>query len=93
MDRFFAFTKFPENAARFNLMTNQKLALIATSGDECTSNCDLLSEALKRLANYAKIQYLGYFAAQDKGYENMNRKEVADGAGAFAEKCIKATSQ
>ena len=88
MDRLYAFAKFSETINMFNLMKKQHFALIATSGDECASNCDLLAEAISRLAKFAKRPYLGYFAAQDKGYENVNRKEVMDGARAFAEKCV-----
>ena len=88
MDRLYAFTKFPENGEAFNLMKKQRFALIATSGDECETNCDLLSEGINRMAKFAGLSYLGYFASLDKGYENNTRKEVADGARAFAEKCF-----
>ena len=88
MDRLYAFTKYPENADPFNLMKKQRFALIATSGDECEHNCDLLSEGINRLAKFAKLSYIGYFAALDKGYENSTRQEVADDARAFAKKCI-----
>jgi multimeric flavodoxin WrbA len=87
MDRLYAFTKYPKDADAFNLMKKQRFALIATSGDACETNCDLLSEGINRMAKFAKLQYLGYFAALDKGYENITRKEVTDGAQAFAEKC------
>ena len=88
MDRLYAFTKFSDTVDMFNLMKKQHFALIATSGDECASNCDLLAEAINRLAKFAKRPYLGYFAAQDKGYENSTRQEVADGIRAFVEKCM-----
>jgi len=87
MDRLYAFTKYPEDGAMFNLMKKQRFALIATSGEECETNCDLLSEGINRLAKFANLQYLGYFAALDKGYENNTRKELIDGARAFAAKC------
>jgi multimeric flavodoxin WrbA len=88
MDRMYAFTKFSDTVDMFNLMKKQRFALIATCGDEVANNCDLLDEAVNRMAKFAKLHYLGYFAAQDKGYENSTRKEVADGAVAFAEKCL-----
>jgi len=88
MDRLFAFTKYPEDAEQFSLMKKQKIALIATSADECAENCDLLDEAVSRLARFSGLQYLGYFAAQDKGYEYITGKEVESGARAFARNCI-----
>ena len=93
MDRLYAFAKFSDTVDMFNLMKKQHFALIATSGDECESNCDLLAEAINRLAKFAKRPYFGYFAAQDKGYENVNRKEVVDGARTFAEKCLAGLGQ
>ena len=87
MDRLYAFAKFSDTVDMFNLMDKQHFALIATSGDKCERNCDLLDEAINRLAKFAKRPYLGYFAARDKGYENSTRQEVADGARVFAWKC------
>lgn len=88
MDRLYAFTKYPENAEEFNMLKGMRVALIATSGDECASNCDLLDETVRRFARFAGCPYLGCFAVQDRGYENNNRQEVVDGARAFAEKCL-----
>ena len=87
MDRIFAFTKYPENADSFNLLKKQKFAMIATSGDACVENCDLFDEAVRRMAKFAKLSYLGYLAAMDNGDGNMARQEVVDEARAFAEKC------
>ena len=87
MDRLYAFTKFTEPGNMVNLMKKQRFALIATSGDECSANCDLLDQAINRMAQFAGLPYLGYFAAQDKGYENNARQDTADGVRAFAEKC------
>jgi len=88
MDRLYAFTKYPEGEDEFNLMKGRRLALITTSASECDENCDLLSEAVRRMAQYAGLPYLGYFAAQDKGREYITGKEVENGARAFARKCI-----
>ena len=90
MDRIYAFTKYPENAESFNLMGKQKMAMIATSGDACESNCDLFDESVRRMANFAKLSYIGYLAAQDHGDGNIAKPEVVDDAKAFAEKCIDA---
>ncbi|MCL1809868.1 MAG: flavodoxin family protein [Clostridiales bacterium] len=88
MDRLYAFTKYPKGADPFCLMRDMSFALIATSGDECADNCDLLDEAIRRMAKFTGVPYLGYFAVQDKGYENNAREEAVNGARAFAEKCI-----
>ena len=88
MDRLYAFAKFTDTVKMFNLMKKQHFALIATSGDACERNCDLLDKAIGRLADFANRPYLGYFAVQDKGHENNTRQEVAEGARAFAEKCV-----
>ena len=88
MDRLFAFTKYPEGGKQFNLMKKQCFAMIATSGDECAENCDLFDESVRRLASFAKLPYIGYLAARDKGDGNIARPEVIDDARAFAEKCI-----
>jgi len=87
MDRLYAFTKYPENADAFNLMKMRGIAMIATSGDECETNCDLFDESVRRLANFAQIPYLGYLAARDHGDGNIARPEVVTEARAFAEKC------
>ena len=87
MDRMYAFTKFPEGKDEFNLMKNQRLAVITSSGDECKSNCDLLDETVRRMAKFAGLEYLGYFAAQDKGRDYIHGEEVTSGAKAFAERC------
>ena len=89
MDRFYAFTKYPENAEAFNLLKDQKIAMIATSGDECDQNCDLFDESVRRMADFAKLPYLGYLAAQDLGDGNIAKPEVISNAQAFAEKCAK----
>ena len=88
MDRLYAFTKFTDTVDMFNLLKKPHFALVATSGDVCANNCDLLDEAIKRFTKFIKRPYLGYFAAQDEGYENCTRQEVVDGARAFAEKCM-----
>ena len=88
MDRLYAFTKFHEGEEPYNLMKKQCFAMIATSGDDCKENCDLFSEAVRRLASFAKLKYLGYLAALDKGYDNSKRQEVVDDARAFAEECV-----
>ena len=87
MDRIYAFTKYPEDAEAFNLLNKQKFAMIATSGDTCENNCDLFDESVRRMANFAKLSYLGYLAAQDKGDGNIARNEVVSDARVFAEKC------
>jgi len=89
MDRLYAFTKYPENAEEFNLMKKQKIAMIATSGDTCETNCDLFDEAVRRMVDFAKLPYIGYLAARDKGDGNIMRPEVIDDARAFAEKCAR----
>ena len=86
MDRIYAFTKYPEKADPFNLLKKQRFAMIATSGDKWETNCDLFDETVRRMANFAKLPYLGYFAAS--GLESGRiEKDIADGAKAFAEKC------
>ena len=87
MDRIYAFTKYPENSDAFNLLKKQKLAMIATSGDECERNCDLFDESVRRMADFAKIPYLGYLAAKDCGDGHIARQEVINEAKDFAEKC------
>ena len=90
IDRIYAFTKYPENSESFNLLKTQKLAMIATSGDDCDKNCDLFDESMRRMANFAKISYLGYLAAKDNGDGNILRQEVVDEAKDFAKKCAEA---
>ena len=90
MDRMYAFTKYPENADAFNLLKNQKIAMISTSGDECVKNCDLFDESIRRMASFANLSYIGYLAAQDRGDGNIARPEVIDDAKAFADKCMTA---
>ena len=90
MDRFYAFTKYPENSDAFNLLKNQKLAMIATSGDDCDKNCDLFDESMRRMADFAKLQYIGYLAAKDYGDGNIARQEVIKEAQSFADKCFEA---
>ena len=87
-DRLYAFTKHPENGETFNLLQGKKLAMIATSGDECETNCDLFNEAVRRIADFAHIPYLGYLAARDLGDGNIARPEVVAEARAFAKKCV-----
>jgi multimeric flavodoxin WrbA len=88
MDRIYAFTKYPENAGAFNLLTKQKFAVIATSGDDCEKNCDLFDESVRRMADFAKLPYLGYLAAKDHGDGNIARQEVISEAKNFANKCV-----
>ena len=90
MDRLYAFTKHPEGAEAFNLLHGKRLAMIATSGDECETNCDLFNEAVRRMADFAHMPYLGYFAARDHGDGNIARPEVKIEARAFAKKCAEA---
>jgi len=87
MDRTYAFTKYPEGGEAFNLLKKQKFAMIATSADACETNCDLFDEAVRRLANFASLEYLGYLAAQDHGDGNIATQEAISDAKAFAEKC------
>ena len=90
MDRMYAFTKYPENAEAFNLLKNQKFAMIATSGDDCKTNCDLFDESIRRMANFAGLFYLGYLSARDDGNGDVMKPEVVNAARAFAEKCAAA---
>ena len=90
MDRFFAFTKFPEGGEAFNLLKKQKFAVVATSADDCAENCDLFDEAVNRLAKYAKLSHLGYLAALDKDVANGISETVVNDARNFAEKCVDA---
>ena len=87
MDRIYAFTKYPAGAEAFNLMKKQKFAMIATSGDECDANCDLFDESVRRMANFAKLAYLGYLSARDYGEGNIVNEKVVNDARVFAEKC------
>ena len=89
MDRSYAFTKYPKNAAAFNLLKTQKYAMVATSGDDCEKNCDLFDESVRRMANFAKLQYIGYLAAKDPGDGNIARPEVINDVKKFVEKCMK----
>jgi len=93
MDRIYAFTKYPENSEAFNLLTNQKFAMIATSGDDCDKNCDLFDESMRRMANFAKKTYIGYLAAKDLGDGNILRQEVIYDARQFADKCVNALNE
>ena len=90
MDRLYACTKYPESGDMYSLMKKQKFAMIATSADECETNCDLFDEAVRRLAGFSKLPYLGYLAAQDKGDGNILRQDVIDEARVFAGKCADA---
>ena len=90
MDRFFAFTKYPKNAEMFNMLSKQKLAMIATSGDDTEEACDLFDESVRRMAKFAKLEYLGYLAAKDNGDGNIARPEVVEETRTFAETCIEA---
>jgi multimeric flavodoxin WrbA len=99
MDRIYAFTKYPRNDSIFNLMKKQKFAVLTTAGGPLESNCDIFSEIVKRMAQFAFIPYIGHVAAQD--FEdasnpsardnwdpnNITRPEVIDSIRAFAEKC------
>ena len=93
MDRFYAFTKHlsPDldlgNDQSFNLLKKQKIAMLATSADKCETNCDLFDEALRRMAAFAKIPYLGYVAACDFDTQNTVTPEASKNARSFAEKC------
>lgn len=93
MDRIYAFTKYPKGADAFNLLKNQKFAMIATSGDDCNKNCDLFDEAIRRMSSFAKLSYLGYIAAKDHGDGKITRQEVISEAQEFAESCVKAISE
>jgi len=88
MDRCYAFTKYPENADAFNLLKDQKYAMIATSGDDCDKNCDLFDEAVRRMAKFAGLTYLGYLAAKDPGRGNPVTPDAAKEARVFAAKCL-----
>ena len=90
MDRAYALTKYPEEGESFNLMKNQKFAMIATSAEACEDNCDLFNEAVRRMADFAQRPYLGSLTAQDLGDGNIARDEVINDAESFAEKCMKA---
>jgi len=90
MDRIYAFTKYPENAEDFNLLTKQKFAMISTSGDKPEKNCDLFDEAVRRMAHFAKLPYLGYLSAQDLEDGNMARDEVLADVRTFAILCTTA---
>ena len=89
MDRCYAFTKYPEGADSFNLLKIQKYAMIATSGDDCDTNCDLFDEAVRRMAKFAGLTYLGYLGAKDPGDRNMAKPDVIEAARVFALKCLK----
>ena len=90
MDRFYAFTKYPEDGEAFNLLAKQKIAMVATSGDECETNCDLFDEAVRRMAKFGKIPYLGYLAARDRGDGDIVKPDIREDARAFAKLCAEA---
>jgi len=92
MDRMYAFTKYPSGAEPFNLLEGLKVAMIATSGDECEKNCDLFDEAVRRMAGFAGMPYLGYLAARDMGDGDIAKPQVVGDARAFAKKCADALS-
>jgi multimeric flavodoxin WrbA len=83
MDRLYAFTKYPEGSYAHNLLKTQKFAMVATSGDVCSKNCDLFDEAMSRMAKFAKLPYMGYLAAQDIG-ENILTADVIVNTISFA---------
>jgi len=87
MDRMYAFTKYPKGQEAFNLLTKQKIAVLATSGDAWEENCDLFEEAARRLAKFAKLAFLGLLAAKDPGGDPVESPETWEAAKAFAVKC------
>ena len=87
MDRIYAFTKYPTNADAFNMLKNQKFAMVATSGDEPATNCDLFDEAVRRMAKFSKLTYLGYLGAKDNGGDIVT-PSVTNDVCVFAEKCV-----
>ena len=92
MDRFYAFTKYPEKGGAFNLLKKQKMAMLATSGDDCAKNCDLFDEAVRRMASFAGLPYLGYLAARDFGDGDIIKEQVIIDTKLFADKCVAALS-
>ena len=90
MDRIYAFTKYPENGDAFNLLKNQKFAMIATSGSDCKTNCDLFDESVRRMAKFGKLHYLGYIAALASDVKNGITDAVASDARKFAGECVDA---
>ena len=93
MDRLYAFTKYPQNVDDFNLLKNQKFAMIATSGDDCETNCDLFDEAVRRMAKFAKLSYLGYVAALESDVKNGITEAVASDVRRFAGECVDAIAE
>ena len=89
IDRIYAFTKYPDGAEDFNILTKQRFAMVSTSGYEPEENCDLFDEAVRRVARFANLPYIGYLAARDLEDGNMARPEVLDDVRAFAELCLK----
>jgi hypothetical protein len=87
MDRIYAFTKYPAKAETFNLLKKQTFAMIATSGDDCATNCDLFDESVRRMAKFAKRPYIGYLAAKDNYDGNIVTEAVLSDVKAFANKC------
>ena len=91
MDRIYAFTKypkFPKYAGQFNLLTKQKFAMIATSGDKIETNCDLFDQSVQRMADFADLKYIGYLAARDNHDDNIITQAVIDRVRAFVKKCV-----
>ena len=88
MDRFYAFTKYPQSTVAFNLLKKQKMAMIATSGDDCVKNCDLFDEAVRRMASFANLSYIGYLAALDHDVRNGITEAVKEDVIKFADKCL-----
>jgi multimeric flavodoxin WrbA len=90
MDRMYAFTKYPDDDEPINLMTDKKFAMISTSDEPCEENCDLFDEAVRRLASFAYMPYLGCLCAQAKQVTGTIDPKVLDDAKVFAEKCLAA---
>jgi multimeric flavodoxin WrbA len=90
MDRMYAFTKYPDEDEMFNLMTDKKFAMISTSDEPCEENCDLFDEAVRRLADFANMPYLGSLCARAKQIQDTIDPKVLDDAKVFTEKCLAA---
>ena len=90
MDRMFAYTKWPADADQFNLMTDKTFAMISTSDDACETNCDLFDEAVRRLASFANMPYLGHLCARGNEVKDTIEQKVLDDTKAFVEKCMRA---
>jgi multimeric flavodoxin WrbA len=89
LDRQYGLNKFYGEAGKSSLWNGQKIAIVATHGDDASIATSAFENSLKHWCGYSDLKYMGIYSVKDEdGLSSFQTEAAVTGAKNFARQLL-----